>query len=143
MSNPYTTALKRMMGRGVQVQNLPRQQGKSAALAAAYGSQPHRITRAHPLEYVSGYTFMGHDKRFAGTPVYKVCTKIISEIMRAERVPGTECWMRDMDTFETQAMPGLVGVAWIRRSRKEDLENAVATLLMLDKRVVLLRAFTD
>lgn len=119
-----------------------RQQGKSAALAAAYG-KPRTITRAHPLEYVSGYTFMGHDKRFAGTPVYKVCTKIISEIMRAERIPNTECYMREMDTFESQAMPGLVGVAWIRRSRREDLENAVATLLMLDKRVVLLRAFTD
>jgi len=106
-------------------------------------AQPHVVTRAHPLEYVSGYTFMGHDKRFGHVPVYKVCTKIISEIMRAERIPHTECWMREMDTFESQAMPGLVGIAWIRRSRREDLENAVATMLMLDKRVVLLRAFAD
>lgn len=128
-----------------------RQAGKSVALGAMYGGatgrwnsgQPHTVTKDHPLQYVSGYTFIGYEKRFAGVPVYKVCTKIISEIMRADRVPHTECWSRDMDTFESQAMPGLVGIAWIRRSRKEDLENAVATMLMLDKRPVLLRAFND
>lgn len=124
-----------------------RQAGKSAALAATYGGgpvgmfAPHAIVRLHPLEYVSGYTFVARDKRFGGVPVYKVTTKTISEIMHHERVPHTEIYFRMMDELETQAMPDLVGLAWIRRSRLDDLSTAVATMLMLGKTPVILRAF--
>lgn len=126
-----------------------RQAGKSAALAAAYGtgpgafgtSAPHSIKREHPLQYISAYSYVNHDKRFGGVPVYKVTTKTISEIMRAEHVPHTEIYHRMMDELETQAGVDVVALAWIRRSRIEDLSTAVATMLMLGKTPVILRAF--
>lgn len=126
-----------------------RQVGKSAMLGAMYGtgpgafgtSAPHHIVREHPLQYVSGYTFVNFDKRFGGVPVYKVVTKIISSIMREERVPHTELYYRNMDTMETQVNSNVVAIAWIRRANLNDLSTAVATLIMLGKEVVILRAF--
>jgi len=57
VSNIYTTALKRMMGRGVQSQNLPRQQGKSAALAAEqhHSLVHHRSTSIAAPDWLEGF----------------------------------------------------------------------------------------
>src|SRR5678816_4398741 len=72
-----------------------RQQGKSAALAAMYGTG--RMQRTHPFDFVSGYTYVSHDTRFGSVPVYKVTTKTTSEIMRRERVPHTDVYYRPAD----------------------------------------------
>jgi hypothetical protein len=104
-------------------------------------SAPHVIVREHPLQYCSGYTFVKNDKRFGGVAVYKVVTKVISEIMRKDRVPHTELYYREMDTMESQVAPNLVAIAWIRRANLNDLTTAVATMIMLGKEVVILRAF--
>lgn len=127
----------------------PRQVGKSAALGAMYGSgtrgfQPHQIVSGapvHALDMRSGYTYVKHDKRFGGAPVYKVTTKVISEIMRKDRVPHTELYYRDMDEIASMLPANLAAIAWLRRTKLNDLTTAVATLIMLGKEVVILRAF--
>jgi hypothetical protein len=124
------------------VSNPSRQAGKSAALAAAYGTGRHGgIVREHPLQYVSGFTYVENDRTFRGVPTYKVTTKVISEIMRKDRVPHTEVYYRMMDTMETQVGPNVAALAWIRRGNHEDIRTAIATLLMMGKEVVIVRAF--
>lgn len=116
-----------------------RQVGKSAVLGAMYGSAGRNVFG--PLQMRSGYTFVNYDKRFGGVPVYKVTTKTISEIMRKDRVPHTELYYRDMDELVSMVASNISAIAWIRRSNHSDLQTAVATLIMLGKQPVILRAF--
>lgn len=117
-----------------------RQTGKSAALGAAYGM---RQKPEHPLQFVSGYQFVECDKRLGGTAIYRAATKIVSEIMssKGQRVPHTECYYRMLDELDSVITNDVAAIAWIRRSKRADLEQAVATLLMLGKTPVLVRAF--
>ena len=127
-----------------------RQAGKSRLLAALYGTQAqnlprdlygHVVTKTHPLEYASGFTFEGFEPRLGHVAVYKVATKIISEIMHKEKVPHTDVFYRMLNEFHPDTHNKTAAIAWIRRTKMQELEAAVATLLMLGKEVVVLRAF--
>src|SRR5262245_25786461 len=110
--------------------NMVRQQGKSAVLAAGYGAGMQNIAkREHPLQWMSNYTYVNRDKRFGGVPVYKVCTKITSEIMRRELVPHTSLYYRNMDELDGALSSNVIAIAWVRRTKLEDLSTAVATML--------------
>lgn len=96
---------------------------------------------AHVLDTRLGYSYVGHDKRLGGVPVYKVTTKVLSEVMRKDRVPHTELYYRDIDELKSVLPVNLAAIAWLRRTNLNDLATAVATLIMLGKEVVILRAF--
>lgn len=125
----------------------PRQLGKSAALAAAYGGKLHQNIiqsqmgrREHPLQYISAYSFVSW--MFGNVALYNTVTKNISEIMRKERVPHTTCtWYRPMDELISAVGSNVVAITWIRRTPKEELELAVATMIMMGKEPVIVRAF--
>lgn len=100
--------------------------------------------REHPLE---GYTIFKlvekSDKRFGHVAVYKVNTKAMGQIMAGEHVPDTDVWVRPVDelTGSLRSPYDVMCIAWCRRNRIEDIQHAVAWVLMQDKVPVVVRAF--
>jgi len=125
-----------------------RRAGKSAMLGMMYGTgkrgfeQPHTIARTHPLEFDSQYKFVGRESRYGNVPVYKVVTKITSEIIcRNQKVPHTCVPYRLLDELTSWVDPNIAALVWTRATPKDQLETAVATILMLGHEPVILRAF--
>jgi hypothetical protein len=83
-------------------------------------------------------TFVARDARLGNVAVYKVTTKILSEIIaKKQKVPHTNIHYWQPDEFDS----AYTQVVWIRRTELEDLKQAIATLLMMGKEPVVLRAF--
>jgi hypothetical protein len=124
-----------------------RQLGKSRMLGMMYGSgkaafQPHSIPRTHPLEFDSQYNFAGREPRFGNVPVYKVNTKLTSQIICGkEKIPHTCVHYRMLDDLSSWVDPNVAALVWTRATPKEQLEQAVATSIMMGHTPVLLRAF--
>lgn len=125
-----------------------RQAGKSAMLGMMYGKgkkgfgAPHTIPRTHPLEFDSQYNFAGREAQFGNVPVYKVTTKLTSEIIcRKQKIPHTCVHYRMLDDLSSWVDPNVAALVWTRATPTDQLETAVATSLMMGHTPVLLRAF--
>ena len=109
--------------------------GNYAGIAAAM-----RPKREHPLQYVSTYSFV--EWMFGNVALYNTVTKNISMIMGRERVPHTTCtYYSPMDEHISMVEPDVVAITWIRRTPTAELEQAVATMIMMGKQPVIVRAF--
>lgn len=128
-----------------------RRQGKSALLAHMYGiggaqgfsdaAKMFTSQREHPLQYKSQFRFVERAKEWGNVPVYKVATKVTSEIIcRKQKVPHTNVHYGELMEAASD-LPDVVGLVWTRATKKEQIETAVATMLMLNKEVAVLRAF--
>lgn len=89
---------------------------------------------------------MRTDRRFGNVPVIKVTTKTIGNIMciQGTPVPGTYVWCRKAKEVYGHNFPqheGSWAIAWCRRHRIDEIQQAVAWLLMQDKVPVIVRAF--
>jgi hypothetical protein len=136
------------MDEHVKVMALARRQGKSAMLGMMYGSglkgfsQSHTIPREHPLEFDSQYNFAGREPRFGNVPVYKVNTKLTSQIICGkEKIPHTCVHYRMLDDLSSWVDPSVAALVWTRATPADQLETAVATAIMMGHTPVLLRAF--
>lgn len=136
MTDPYAK-LGRQLSQGTILHQMPRQQGKSSVLAAAYGAQqaiPKKINPDDPLEGLINYHLKGRDKRFGNIVTYK-CNNSTLALFHKEGEIGTTGVRGD------KAPNGVFAIAWVRRHGTERLKEAVACALLLHEHVVLLRAF--
>jgi len=75
-------------------------------------------------------------------PVYKVTTKLTSEIIcRKQKIPHTCVHYRMLDDLSSWVDPNVAALVWTRATPADQLETAVATSLMMGHTPVLLRAF--
>lgn len=105
---------------------------------------------SHPFESVSLYRFIAREPKLGHVPVYKVASRLVSGVIAMkEKVPNTDVYYAVtngngtvMTHPETTRVSDWVCVAtWLRRHSTEQVSEAVATLLMLCDRVVVIRAF--
>lgn len=99
--------------------------------------------REHPLEGFTAFKYVTRaDARFGHVAVYKANTKIMGQIMRGIHVPGTDVWAEYIGNLQgSLGSTGAICIAWCRRNRIEDIQHAVAWVLMQDKVPVVVRAF--
>jgi hypothetical protein len=103
---------------------------------------------SHPLEFIGMFDHKGRDKRFGNIHTYKCNTKTLSSLMaNAEFVPHTNVQFVPDTTaklmYAVEQGPARVcSVLWVRRHKVRELEDAVATLLMLGhENIVAVRSF--
>ena len=102
--------------------------------------------REHPLEFIGMFDYMGRvrmfdykgrDNRFGNIHTYKCNTKTFSRLLaNAEFVPHTNVQFVS-DTIAKlyiapQGTARVCSVLWVRRHKIRELEDAVATLIMLE-----------
>ena len=108
-----------------------------------FAQKMFRSQREHPLQYNSQFRFVEYVKQFGNVPLYNVATKVTSEILRKkQRIPHTDVYYGNLVEATGHGAPEVVGIVWVRRMPREQIELAVATLLMMGKEVVILRAFS-
>jgi hypothetical protein len=111
---------------------------------------PHTIVREHPFEMMASYRFIAREPKLGHVPLYKVASRLVSGVISIkEKVPNSKVYyavsngdgsvVAHPDT--TRASEWVCVVAWTRRHNIEEVSEAVATLLMLSDRVVVIRAF--
>lgn len=109
----------------------------------------HRIVRSHPLDGCSLYQYAGTHVAAGNVHVYKTASKMVSEIISAKlKVPHSKVHYAVADRSGVIlfgptiiAEDSVITIAWVRRHEPEEVTEAVATMLMLNDNVVLVRAF--
>lgn len=102
----------------------------------------------HPLESIGMFDHKGRVNRFGNIHTYKCNTKIFGSLMaNAEFVPHTNVQFVPDTTAELlyivpQGTARVCSVLWVRRHKIHELEDAVATLIMLGhEHIVAVRSF--
>lgn len=102
--------------------------------------------RNHPLaDWHVKFNFKGWGSNgwLPNVAMYSADNKRFTEYTRhAEKLPHTEVWYRVIGSVSNLKFRSVSMVFWLRRNSKRQIEEAIATLLMLHSYpVVVLRAF--
>lgn len=120
-----------------------RQVGKSMMLGMGYGStMTGRFPggEPHPLQYRSGFKYLGRQKNLGGAHLYRTNNRVMSEVLsKGTPVPHTTIYYHQTPALtplvrprgSVEPEPMITTVAWCRRHTVCELTDALVTLQMM------------